>query len=135
MRKSVTSADGKNIYYLKRPASNRDVPRPRSLADIIGAHTGGRPLLVLARLVLLALLVILALLVLLALLVSRLHVVSVVILRLVILALLVILSVLVLVLVLRFHTFPSNPDPTLNLTLTLIHTLTLLSSNTSSHTS
>ena len=41
VRKSITSLDGKNVYYLKRPASNRDVPRPRSLADIIGAHTGG----------------------------------------------------------------------------------------------
>jgi len=39
LRKATTSADGKVTYYLKRPASNRDVPR--TLADIIGVHTGG----------------------------------------------------------------------------------------------
>lgn len=33
----LASADGSVVFFLKRPPSNRDGPRPRTLSDIVGA--------------------------------------------------------------------------------------------------
>jgi dual specificity tyrosine-phosphorylation-regulated kinase 1 len=41
MRRTVQSSDKKQMYVLKRPQNNRDAPKPRTLAEIIGVHTGG----------------------------------------------------------------------------------------------
>jgi hypothetical protein len=41
LRCTCATADGRVIYVLKRPQNNREAPKPRSLADIIGVYTGG----------------------------------------------------------------------------------------------
>jgi dual specificity tyrosine-phosphorylation-regulated kinase 1 len=39
--RTLQSSDKKFVYVLKRPQSNREAPKPRSLADIVGVYTGG----------------------------------------------------------------------------------------------
>ena len=35
----TASADGTSVYFLKRPPNNRDGPKPRTLADIVGKYS------------------------------------------------------------------------------------------------
>jgi len=41
MRCTIATTDKMGVFALKRPANNRDAPRSRTLADIIGVNSGG----------------------------------------------------------------------------------------------
>jgi hypothetical protein len=38
---TLATTDKLGVFALKRPANNRDAPRSRTLADIIGVYSGG----------------------------------------------------------------------------------------------